>query len=119
MAKSLKEAIDRHGWEGGWNRRAYFDDATPLGSAQNKECQIDPISQYWSVTSGAADPIRTKIAMDSLERHLVRREEGLIQLLSPPFDRSHLEPGYIKGYVPGVRENGGQYTHGAIWSIMA
>lgn len=119
VAKSLKEAIDRHGWDGGWYRRAYFDDGTPLGSEQNQECQIDAISQSWSVISGAADPNRAKIAMDSLERHLVRREEGLIQLLSPPFDRSHLEPGYIKGYVPGVRENGGQYTHGVIWSIMA
>ena len=119
VAQSLKEAIDRNGWDGGWYRRAYFDDGTPLGSEQNQECQIDAISQSWSVISGAADPTRAKIAMDSLERHLVRREEGLIQLLSPPFDRSHLEPGYIKGYVPGVRENGGQYTHGAILSIMA
>ena len=104
VAKSLKEAIDRHGWDGGWYRRAYFDDGTPLGSEQNQECQIDAISQSWSVISGAADPNRAKIAMDSLERHLVRREEGLIQLLSPPFDRSHLEPGYIKGYVPGQGE---------------
>lgn len=119
VAKSLKDAIDKNGWDGGWYRRAYFDDGTPLGSEQNQECQIDAISQSWSVISGAADPTRARIAMDSMERHLVKREEGLIRLLAPPFDSSPLEPGYIKGYVPGVRENGGQYTHGVVWTILA
>lgn len=119
MAERLKAAIDKNGWDGGWYRRAYFDDGTPLGSEQNEECRIDTISQSWAVISGAAEPTRARIAMDSMEKHLVRKEEGLIQLLSPPFYRSSLEPGYIKGYVPGVRENGGQYTHGAVWAILA
>ena len=119
VAEKLKEAINKHGWDGGWYRRAYFDDGTPLGSELNEECRIDAISQSWAVISGAAKPSRAKIAMEAMERHLVRRDEGLIQLLSPPFNKSPLEPGYIKGYVPGVRENGGQYTHGAVWTILA
>ncbi|MBC7622281.1 MAG: cyclic beta 1-2 glucan synthetase, partial [Aeromicrobium sp.] len=115
----LRENIERHGWDGEWYRRAYFDDGTPLGSASNTECQIDAIAQSWSVLSGAGDPARTRTAMAAVNRRLVRRDHGLIQLLEPPFDKSTLNPGYIKGYVPGVRENGGQYTHSAIWTTMA
>jgi cellobiose phosphorylase len=115
----LRRNIEQHGWDGDWYRRAYFDDGTPLGSASNPECQIDSIAQSWSVLSGAGDPERTHLAMESLNERLVRREDRLIQLLDPPFDTSALQPGYIKGYVPGVRENGGQYTHAAIWAAMA
>ena len=115
----LRAALEEHGWDGEWYRRAYFDDGTPLGSAENAECRIDSISQSWSVLSGAGDPERSRQAMDSLDKHLVRRDMSLVQLLDPPFDKSPLEPGYIKGYVPGVRENGGQYTHAAIWAAMA
>ena len=111
--------VEAHGWDGEWYRRAYFDDGSPLGSTSNVECRIDSIAQSWSVLSGAADPQRAHLAMEALDRHLVRRDHGLIQLLDPPFDTSDLNPGYIKGYVPGVRENGGQYTHGAIWATMA
>ncbi|MDO8598395.1 MAG: hypothetical protein Q7R45_17430, partial [Sulfuricaulis sp.] len=102
-----------------WYRRAYFDDGSPLGSASNEECQIDSIAQSWSVLSGAGDEQRRRLAMGSLDRRLVRRDRALVQLLDPPFDKSLLNPGYIKGYVPGVRENGGQYTHAAIWASMA
>ncbi|HYH44001.1 MAG TPA: cyclic beta 1-2 glucan synthetase, partial [Burkholderiales bacterium] len=118
-AATLKANIDTHGWDGAWYRRAYFDDGTPLGSKSSPECSIDSISQSWSVLSGAADGERPQRAMNALDTHLVRREDRLIQLLSPPFDKSALNPGYIKGYVPGVRENGGQYTHAAIWAAMA
>jgi len=118
-AATLRANIEQHGWDGAWYRRAYFDDGTPLGSATNDECQIDSIAQSWSVLSGAGDAQRQHQAMDSLDRHLVRRDVGLVQLLEPPFDTSSLDPGYIKGYVPGVRENGGQYTHAAIWAAMA
>ncbi|RPI10970.1 MAG: cyclic beta 1-2 glucan synthetase, partial [Zetaproteobacteria bacterium] len=118
-ATQLRERIERHGWDGEWYRRAYFDDGTPLGSASNAECQIDSIAQSWSVLSGAGDAERSRLAMDAVDQRLVRRDRGLIQLLDPPFDTSDLNPGYIKGYVPGVRENGGQYTHGAIWAAMA
>jgi cyclic beta-1,2-glucan synthetase len=106
-------------WDGDWYRRAYFDDGTPLGSAQSEECRIDAISQSWAVLSGAAPQRHAERAMDSVRQQLVRRSAGLIQLLAPPFDKSALEPGYIKGYVPGVRENGGQYTHAALWTVMA
>jgi cellobiose phosphorylase len=119
QAALLRENLSEHAWDGEWYRRAWFDDGTPLGSAVNTECQIDSISQSWSVLSGAGEPARTRMAMDALDRRLVRRDVGLVQLLDPPFDRSELEPGYIKGYVPGVRENGGQYTHAAIWAAMA
>ncbi|MBI4293461.1 MAG: hypothetical protein HY661_18450, partial [Betaproteobacteria bacterium] len=102
-----------------WYRRAYFDDGSPLGSAGNAECQIDSVAQSWSVLSGAGDPARSRMAMDAVDKRLVRREHALVQLLDPPFDTSELNPGYIKGYVPGVRENGGQYTHAAIWAAMA
>ena len=100
-------------------RRAWFDDGSLLGSADNAECRIDSIAQSWSVLSGAGDSARARIAMDALDTHLVRRDQSLIQLLDPPFDKSTMNPGYIKGYVPGVRENGGQYTHAAIWAAMA
>ncbi|MGE4442307.1 MAG: glucoamylase family protein [Desulfomicrobium sp.] len=118
-AARLGRSIEESGWDGKWYRRAFFDDGTPLGSAKNDECRIDSIAQSWSVLSGAGDPKRAHTAMQSLDRHLVRREHGLVQLLDPPFDKSDLNPGYIKGYVPGVRENGGQYTHAAIWAAMA
>jgi cyclic beta-1,2-glucan synthetase len=106
-------------WDGDWYRRAYFDDGTPLGSAQAQECRIDAISQSWAVLSGVAPRGRAERAMDAVRMQLVRRDAGVIQLLAPPFDQSPLDPGYIKGYVPGVRENGGQYTHAALWTVMA
>jgi len=115
----LKENIERSGWDGAWYRRAYFDDGSPLGSETNPECQIDSISQSWSVLSGAGDAERSRLAMEAVDRRLVRRDSKLIQLLDPAFDKSLMNPGYIKGYVPGVRENGGQYTHAAIWATMA
>ena len=118
-AADLRQNIEQHGWDGEWYRRAYFDDGSPLGSASNPECQIDSIAQSWSVLSGAGDASRSRMAMSALDRRLVRRDHALIQLLDPPFDKSNLNPGYIKGYVPGVRENGGQYTHAAIWAAMA
>jgi cellobiose phosphorylase len=117
--QKLTAALEQHGWDGEWFRRAYFDDGTPLGSSNNMECRIDAIAQSWSVLSGVATPERQAQAMASLDQHLVRRDASLIQLLDPPFDKSPHDPGYIKGYVPGVRENGGQYTHAAIWSTMA
>lgn len=118
-ADGLHKRINENAWDGEWYRRAYFDDGTPLGSSQNEECKIDSISQSWSVLSGMGEKKRSRQAMDSLNRYLVRRDKKLIQLLDPPFDKSNLNPGYIKGYVPGVRENGGQYTHAAIWATMA
>ncbi len=119
VAGELRGNIEQHGWDGEWYLRAYFDDGSPLGSASNTECRIDSIAQSWSVLSGAGDAERSRMAMDAVEKHLVRRDHKLVQLLAPPFDQSNLDPGYIKGYVPGVRENGGQYTHGAIWAAMA
>jgi cellobiose phosphorylase len=119
QASMLRGNIEANGWDGGWYRRAYFDDGTPLGSSGNAECQIDSISQSWAVISGGGDPGRARQAMAAVDERLVRRDARLIQLLDPPFDTSALEPGYIKGYVPGVRENGGQYTHAAIWTTMA
>ncbi|MDQ3189763.1 MAG: cyclic beta 1-2 glucan synthetase [Pseudomonadota bacterium] len=118
-AAQLSLRIEKNAWDGDWYRRAYFDDGTPLGSKNNTECQIDSISQSWSVLSGAGDDSRTHRAMDAVYERLVRAQHGLIQLLDPPFDKSDLDPGYIRGYVPGVRENGGQYTHAAIWTAMA
>ncbi len=118
-AEGLRRNIERHGWDGEWYLRAYFDDGSPLGSASNPECRIDSIPQSWSVLSGAGDHERSRMAMEAVDERLVRREHGLIQLLDPPFDKSELNPGYVKGYVPGVRENGGQYTHAAIWAAMA
>jgi cellobiose phosphorylase len=118
-AAQVRQNIDQNGWDGEWYLRAYFDDGTPLGSASNPECQIDSIVQSWSVLSGAGDAERSRMAMEAVDKRLVRRNHALIQLLDPPFDKSDLNPGYIKGYVPGVRENGGQYTHAAIWAAMA
>jgi cellobiose phosphorylase len=118
-AGRLRGNIEQFGWDGQWYRRAYFDDGTPLGSAQNDECQIDAISQSWSVLSGAGTCEHATMAMQSVDARLVRMADRLILLLDPPFNTSHLNPGYIKGYVPGVRENGGQYTHSAIWTVMA
>ncbi|RJP30750.1 MAG: cyclic beta 1-2 glucan synthetase [Candidatus Omnitrophota bacterium] len=118
-ANKLQQDIERNTWDGQWYRRAYFDNGEQLGSSANPECQIDSLPQSWSILSGAGDPERSRQAMDSLDSRLVRRGDSLIQLLDPPFDKSHLNPGYIKGYVPGVRENGGQYTHAAVWTVMA
>jgi len=119
QAEELQANIEAHGWDGEWYRRAYFDDGTPLGSATNDECRIDSISQSWAVLSGAGDPSRAREAMTAVDKLLVMRDANLVKLLAPPFDTSALEPGYIKGYVPGVRENGGQYTHAAIWAAAA
>jgi cyclic beta-1,2-glucan synthetase len=118
-AQQLKENVEQHGWDGEWYRRAYFDNGEPLGSKSNLECQIDSLPQSWSVLSGAGDPERARQAMHAVEERLVRSEARLIQLLDPPFDRSVPNPGYIQGYVPGIRENGGQYTHAAVWVVMA
>lgn len=118
-ATQLRSNIEAEAWDGGWYRRAWFDDGTPLGSSSNEECQIDSISQSWSVISNGGDPQRAHQAMMAVDQRLVRRDRQIIQLLDPPFDKSDLEPGYIKGYIPGVRENGGQYTHAAIWTTMA
>ncbi|SHI58901.1 GH36-type glycosyl hydrolase domain-containing protein [Lutispora thermophila] len=117
--ENIKEAIEENAWDGQWYRRAYFDDGTPLGSSENKECMIDSIAQSWSVMSGAASPERAAMAMESVKRHLVKEEESMVLLFTPPFDKTNHNPGYIKSYVPGVRENGGQYTHGAVWTICA
>jgi cyclic beta-1,2-glucan synthetase len=106
-------------WDGEWYRRGYYDDGSPLGSAQNEECRIDSIAQSWAVLSGAVPERFADRAMDSVRAHLVRRGHRLLALLTPPFDRGAQEPGYIKGYPPGVRENGGQYTHAAVWAVMA
>ncbi|MEZ0375082.1 MAG: glycosyl hydrolase family 65 protein, partial [Candidatus Sericytochromatia bacterium] len=119
QAGQLQQNIERHTWDGQWYLRAFFDDGEPLGSHANPECQIDSLPQSWSVLSGAGDPVRSRLALQSVQARLVRREAGLIQLFDPPFDTAGLDPGYIKGYIPGVRENGGQYTHGAIWTAMA
>ncbi len=118
-AAQIRHHIEQSGWDGAWYRRAYFDDGTLLGSATNDECQIDSISQSWSVLSGAGSQERSRLAMDAVYERLVSKDDQLVQLLDPPFDKSNLNPGYIKGYVPGVRENGGQYTHAAIWTAMA
>lgn len=115
----LIQNIEDHAWDGEWYKRAFFDDGQVLGSSLNTECRIDSIAQSWSVLSGASTPAHRAQAMQSLETHLVHRDYGIISLLEPPFDKSTLEPGYIKGYVPGVRENGGQYTHAAVWTVMA
>ena len=119
QAAQLQQNIEQHAWDGQWYRRAYFDNGEPLGSSTNPECQIDSLPQSWSVISRAGNPARARQAMQAVDDRLVRRDAGLIQLFDPPFDKSSLNPGYIKGYFPGVRENGGQYTHGAIWTAMA
>ncbi len=117
--QQLQQQLDAQGWDGEWYRRAYFDDGTPLGSAKNSECRIDSIAQSWSVLSGAANLERAKEAMTALYQNLVNVSDSLVKLLDPPFDKFTPNPGYIEGYVPGIRENGGQYTHGAIWAAMA
>ena len=118
-AAAVRGALERDAWDGDWYRRGYFDDGTPLGSAASSECRIDSIAQSWAVISASADPARAAEAMAAVARHLVRRDDGLILLFTPPFDRTPLDPGYIKGYPPGIRENGGQYTHAAVWSVIA
>ena len=119
QAQLLQQNIEAHAWDGEWYRRAYYDDGEALGSQANTECQIDSLPQTWAVISGAGEPSRTRRAMQAVDQRLVRGEAGLIQLFDPPFDTSPRDPGYIKGYIPGVRENGGQYTHAAIWTTMA
>ena len=119
QVSALKAALERGGGDGNWYRRAFFDDGTPLGSAANAECSIDSIAQSWGVLSGAAEPGRAARSMSAVNQQLVRASDGLILLLTPPFDKTPLDPGYIKGYVPGIRENGGQYTHAAVWTLMA
>jgi cyclic beta-1,2-glucan synthetase len=118
-ADSLNASLEQEAWDGGWYRRAYFDDGTPLGSVANTECRIDSIAQSWAVISGAGDPGRGVAAMAALDRYLIRREDKLALLFTPPFDQPAQDPGYIKGYPPGIRENGGQYTHAAVWTAMA
>ena len=118
-AGALRASLEQEAWDGGWYRRAYFDDGTPLGSAVNDACRIDAIAQSWAVISGAADRDRQARAMAAVDAHLVRRADGLVLLFTPPFGETALEPGYVKGYVPGVRENGGQYTHAAVWTAIA
>jgi cellobiose phosphorylase len=118
-AARLRAAIQESAWDGAWYRRAWFDDGSPLGTSANAECRIDSIAQSWSVLSGAGDEKRSAAAMDALDDQLVSRQDKLIKLLAPPFDHSNPSPGYIQGYVQGVRENGGQYTHAAVWAAMA
>jgi len=117
--KRLSGNIESHAWDGQWYRRGYYDDGTPLGSAASEECRIDSIAQSWSVLSGAGNAERSRQAMQAVDKHLVNRRDALIRLLAPPFEKSPHDPGYIRGYLPGIRENGGQYTHGAIWAAMA
>ncbi|MGX8881815.1 GH36-type glycosyl hydrolase domain-containing protein [Methylovorus sp. SPW-M1] len=119
QAALLRQHIEAHAWDGSWYRRAYFDDGPPLGSSSNSECQIDSISQSWAIISGGGNPMRARMAMKAVNERLVMRDEKLIRLLTPAFDTSSLQPGYIKGYVPGIRENGGQYTHAGVWASMA
>ena len=119
LMRKIADAIENNGWDGSWYIRAFFDDGSPLGSSSNSECKIDSIAQSWSVISGAGDPIRAAKAMNSLENYLVMGYEGIIKLLAPPFNDGPLDPGYIKGYLPGIRENGGQYTHAAAWAVAA
>lgn len=119
QAKRLAETVELNAWDGEWYRRAYFDDGAPLGSKDNMEACIDSLAQSWAVICGAANAERTTTALKSLEKHLIKTSEGLVLLLTPPFDKTSLDPGYIKGYPPGVRENGGQYTHGSLWVPMA
>lgn len=115
----LHVALNIAGWDGEWYRRAYYDDGSPLGAKESDECRIDALAQAWAVLSGAAPADRARQALDAMDRHLVDESAGLIRLLTPPFDRTPHDPGYIKGYLPGVRENGGQYTHAALWAVRA
>ena len=118
-ARRLHEALEMHAWDGQWYRRAWFDDGTPLGSATSEECRIDSLSQSWAVLSGVASGSRRQQAMEAMHAQLVDADAQVVKLLMPPFDRTERDPGYIRGYVPGVRENGGQYTHAAVWAAMA
>ena len=118
-AARLRTNLEQSSWDGGWYRRAWFDDGSPLGTSANAECRIDSIAQSWAVLSGASDPQRMRTAMDAVDRQLVHRDSALVQLLDPPFNQSNPNPGYIQGYLRGVRENGGQYTHAAVWAAMA
>ncbi len=119
LAATVRQALDSAGWDGEWYRRGYYDDGTPLGSNESRECKIDAIAQSWSVISRVADPRHAALAMNAVEEHLIRHDDQIALLFTPPFDRTSQDPGYIKGYPPGIRENGGQYTHGAIWSVFA
>jgi cellobiose phosphorylase len=119
QANRLSQALEAHAWDGNWYLRAFYDDGSLLGSSKNDECKIDSIAQSWAVLSGAADPVRALQAMESVNKLLIKQADQLIMLLTPPFDNTLRDPGYIKGYLPGVRENGGQYTHAAIWSVWA
>jgi cyclic beta-1,2-glucan synthetase len=119
QAAKLRTSLEQHAWDGDWYRRGFFDDGTPLGSAANDECRIDAIAQSWSVISGAANPARAARAMESLETHLLQGDPPLARLFTPPFEKSRQEPGYVKAYPRGIRENGGQYTHAAIWTVIA
>ena len=119
QAEKLAQALEAHAWDGEWYLRAFYDDGSKMGSHESIECQIDSIAQSWAVLSGAADPARAAQAMESVNKRLVKEAEQMILLFTPPFDKSAHDPGYIKGYLPGVRENGGQYTHAAIWTAWA
>jgi cyclic beta-1,2-glucan synthetase len=118
-AVALTDSLEEKAWDGEWYRRATFDDGTWLGSKDSDECRIDSIAQSWAVLSGAADPARAKQAMASVRKHLIREDDGLALLFTPPFDKTDKEPGYIKGYPAGLRENGGQYSHAAMWAMLA
>ena len=115
----MKKALNKEGWDGRWYKRAYADDGNVLGSSVNEECKIDSISQSWAILSEAGENDKKYMAMESVQKYLIDKEIGIIKLLDPPFEKEKLEPGYIKSYLPGVRENGGQYTHSAIWAIIA
>jgi cellobiose phosphorylase len=119
QADELRQTLAAHAWDGKWYRRAYDDDGIPLGAADNQECQIDSLAQSWAVLSGAGDPLHAEQAMESVAERLVRPKDQLILLFTPPFDKTERDPGYIKGYLPGIRENGGQYTHAALWAVWA
>lgn len=117
--ETLKQAVNTNAWDGRWYRRAYTDDGKIIGSMQNEEAKIDSIAQSWAVISGAGEEEKQKIAMEEMENQLIDNENAVIKLLSPPFEKGDIEPGYIKSYLPGVRENGGQYTHAAVWAVWA
>ncbi|HEY9541673.1 MAG TPA: glycosyl transferase family 36, partial [Luteimonas sp.] len=118
-AATVRKGLDDGGWDGQWYRRGYYDDGTPLGSRESDECRIDAIAQSWSVIAGGGDPAHARSAMEQVDRQLILRDEKVALLFTPPFQHTDHDPGYIKAYPPGLRENGGQYTHGAQWSIFA
>jgi cellobiose phosphorylase len=119
VAAEIVDSIEENAWDGNWYMRAFFDDGTPLGSSKNSECTIDSLAQSWAAITGAGRKERVEEALNSVEKYLIDNETGIIKLLTPPFDKSDLHPGYIKSYLPGVRENGGQYTHASTWVVMA